>query len=251
MYHKTTPMDKVLVAMTTYPGDFEHRMILHKVLKHFRWRNGWNLKLAVLSDGVLHDPVVERYADFIIDRPGPTGVCEGEMESIRRLAAFAKERGFEVILKSAGDIIMNDDHWVSRCVRTFDEKGCRVLSTHWFDNNSWIVGTKFFVATTDFLLETFPELRYTPDVEQAFTDRIADKYALKEVAYLINSNTGEADEVEAELKAWKWEHSHRLSKFKQLDDCTPLLQRLWHKFFVYQYLRLKRDIFRTCKRLGR
>ena len=56
----TIDIKNVLVAMTTYPGNFEHRMILHKVLKHFRWRNGWDVKLAVFSDGIMNDPVVSQ-----------------------------------------------------------------------------------------------------------------------------------------------------------------------------------------------
>lgn len=248
---KHTPIEKVLVAMTTYPGNYEHRTILHKVLRHFRWRNGWSVKLAVLSDGLLNDPIVSAHADYVLDRPGPTGVCEGELESVRRLATFASQNGFTVIVKSAGDIIMNRDDWVARCVRFFDEKACRFLSTHWFEDDSWIVGTKFFVSDTAFLLETFPKIRYTPDVEQAFTDSITAKYPIKETVFLIKSSTGEADEVEAELKDWKWEHSHRLSKFIQIDDCTPALQRFFHKAFLYQWLRLRRDMQRTFARWKR
>ena len=77
-----TDIQSLLVAMTTYPGNFEHRMILHKVLKHFRWRNGWEVNLAVFSDGRLNDPVVSQFANFVVDREGPVGVCEGELESV-------------------------------------------------------------------------------------------------------------------------------------------------------------------------
>ena len=241
-------MSQLLVAMTTYPGNFEHRMILHKVLRHFRWRNGWDIKLAVFSDGVMDDPVVHHYADYVLDRPGPSGIYEGELESVRRLSQFAKQHHFTIIMKTAGDIIMNRNDWVERAVRYFDEKNCRLLSTHWHENNSGIVGTKFFICDTDFLLETWPNIRYTNEVEEAFTASIAEHFKSDEVLYLINSNTGEADEVEAELKDWRWEHGHRLSKFKQLDDCTPPLSGWFHKTCLYQYLRLQRDIKRTFAR---
>ena len=99
------------------------------------------------------------------------------------------------------------------------------------------------------MLDTWPDIRYTNEVEEAFTASIAERYSSDEVLYLINSNTGEADEVEAELREWCWEHGHRLSKFKQLDDCTPVLKRLLHKTFLYQWLRVHRDINRSVKRL--
>ena len=243
-----TDLSQVLVSMTTYPGNFEHRMILHKVLKHFRWRNGWRIKLAVFSDGIMDDPLVHHYADYVLDRLGPSGIYEGELESVRRLAEFAKKHHFPVIMKTAGDIIMNRNDWVERAVRYFDEKNRRLLSTHWHKNDSGIVGTKFFICDTDFLLETWPSIRYTNEVEEAFTASIAERFNPEEVLYLINSNTGEADEVEAELKDWRWEHGHRLSKFKQLDDCTPLLKRVVHKVFLYQWLRVRRDIQRSASR---
>lgn len=245
----STDLNHVLVAMTTYPGNFEHRMILHKVLKHFRWRNGWDVKLAVFSDGIMNDPVVSHYANYVIDRPGPSGIYEGELESVRRLADFAQEQGFILIMKTAGDIIMNRDHWVKRTIDYFDAKDCQLLSTHWHENDSWIVGTKFFVCNPAFLKETWPAIRYTSQVEEAFSASIGERYPLQSVVYLINSNTGEADEVEAELKDWRWEHGHRLSKFKQLDDCTPALTRLFHKGFLYQWLRIKRDVQRSITRL--
>lgn len=123
------------------------------------------------------------------------------------------------------------------------------MSTHWHENNSWIVGTKFFVCDTDFLIETWPDIQYTPEVEEAFSASIAQHYKPEEVLYLINSNTGEAGEVEAELKDWCWEHGHRLSKFVQLDDCTSPLKRLLHKNILYQWLRLHRDLKRSLSRL--
>lgn len=244
-----TDISNLLVAMTTYPGNFEHRMILHKVLKHFRWRNGWDVKLAVFSDGIMNDEIVHHYADFVLDRPGPSGIYEGELESVRRLAQFAKSHNFPVIMKTAGDIIMNRDDWVKRAVRYYDDKRCRLLSTHWHENDSWIVGTKFFICDTEFLLQTWPELQYTPEVEETFSTSISKKYKPEEVLYLINSNTGEAGEVEAELKDWQWEHSHRLSKFVQLDDCTPQIKKIIQKVLLYQSLRLFRDLKRSLARL--
>ena len=246
----TTQISQVLVAMTTYPGNFEHRMILHKVLRHFRWRNGWDIKLAVFSDGIMNDPIVHHYANFVIDRPGPSGIYEGELESVRRLAQFARDNQYTVIMKTAGDIIMNRDDWVARALRYYDDRGCRLLSTHWHNNDSGIVGTKFFICDTEFLLQTWPDIRYTSEVEEAFSASIAQHYKPEEVLYLINSNTGEADEVEAELKEWRWEHGHRLSKFKQLDDCTPAVQRWLHTRCLYQWLRVQRDIKRSLARLG-
>ena len=239
----------VLVALTTYPGGFEHRMILHKVLKHFRWRNGWDIKLAVFSDGIMVDPVVHHYADYVLDRPGPTGVCEGELESVRRIAQFAQEHDFKFVMKTAGDIIMNHDDWVKVVFEHYKSKECRLMSTHWLENGSWIVGTKFFVCDSAFLSKTWPTIKYTPQVEQVFSQTIKKSYQIEEVVYLIDSNTGEADEVEAELKDWCWEHSHRLSKFKRLDECTPILKREFHKRFLYQWLRVKRDFERSMSRL--
>ena len=135
-----------------------------------------------------------------------------------------------------------------RAVNYFDEKGFRLLSTHCHNNESWIVGTKFFVCDPDFLRQTWPTIKFTSEVEEAFSASIADHYKIDDVVYLINSNTGEADEVEAELREWRWEHGHRLSKFKQLDDCTPSLIRIFHKGFLYQWLRLKRDAQRSILR---
>ena len=219
-------------------------IFLRQEFKIFNLRFG----LSVFSDGVMDDPVVHHYADYVLDRPGPTGIYEGELESVRRLAQFAKDKQYTVIMKTAGDIIMNRNDWVERAVRYFDEKNCRLLSTHWHENNSGIVGTKFFICDTDFLLETWPNIRYTNEVEEAFTASIAEHFKSDEVLYLINSNTGEADEVEVELKDWCWEHGHRLSKFKQLDDCTPMLKRFIHKTFLYQWLRVHRDIKRSASR---
>lgn len=240
---------KVLIGITTYLGDVEQRLILRKVLRHLRLKNGDHAFLVVISDGVIRDAVVHELADVVLERPGPCGLHQGELDSIWQLVNFAKQHEFARLIKSAGDIIMTEPNWAQVVMNHFDQTGAKILSTHWFNNDSWIVGTKFFAADTEFLIETLPRTIERPNLEEAFTAEISKHYPLSQVGYLINSNTGERDEVFQELKAWGWEHAHRLSKFVCLDEASPLLEQLYGKWLLYPALRLKRDISRSIKKL--
>ncbi len=244
-----TPSQKILIGITTYSGDFEQRLILRKVLSHLRAKNGDHVFLLVISDGLIKDPLVHELSDEVLERPGPCGLHQGELDSIWQLVNFAKQHGFTRLIKSAGDIIMSEPNWAQVVMNHFDQTGAKILSTHWFDDDSWIVGTKFFVADTEFLVETLPRTIERPNLEEAFTAEISKRYPINQVAYLINSNTGERSEVLKELKAWGWEHAHRLSKFVCLDEASPLLEQLYGKCLLYPALRIKRDISRTIKKM--
>lgn len=242
------PSKKILVGITTYAGDFEQRLILRKTLRHLRVKNGDSVWLVVISDGAIKDPAVHQLADEVLDRPGPCGLHQGELDSIWQLVDFAKKHGFSRLIKSAGDIIMTEPDWARVVMTRFDQTGAKILSTHWFEDDSWMVGTKFFIADTYFLSKTLPRTIERPNLEEAFTGEIAKAYPLNQVAYLINSNTGERDEVHQELKDWGWEHAHRLSKFVCLDESLPMLERCYGKWLLYPALRLKRDIARSVKK---
>lgn len=136
-------------------------------------------------------------------------------------------------------------------MKCFEESGSQIMSTHWFHDDSWIVGTKFFVAKTEFLAQVMPRTIECANLEEALTDSIAAQHPLKLVANLINTNTGERHEVMHELKAWGWEHAHRLSKFVCLDDTSPGWERWFGRLVLYPALRLKRDFVRTFRKLHR
>lgn len=246
----SAPSEKVLVGITTYAGDFEQRLILRKALHHLRAKNGDRVWLVVISDGLIKDPVVHELADEILERPGPCGLHQGELDSIWQLVDFAKKNSFSRLIKSAGDIIMTEPDWARVVMTCFDKTRAKILSTHWFEDYSWVVGTKFFVADTDFLSETLPRTIERPNLEEAFTAEISKTNPLNQVAYLINSNTGERNEVVHELKQWGWEHAHRLSKFVCLDEHSTMLERCYGKWLLYPALRLKRDIARSVKKMG-
>lgn len=249
MMHEKDFSEKILLGVTTYSGDFESRLILSKVLRHMRSKNGKNIFLLVVSDGHITDPQVHKLADAVLDRPGPCGLHQGELDSIWEIIRFAQAKGYTKLIKSAGDIIMTHPNWAQTVMKRFDESGARIMSTHWFHDGSWIVGTKFFVADTDFLAMTMPQTIDRPNLEEAFTEKIARHVPVQQGAYLINTNTGERHEVTHELKAWGWEHAHRLSKFVRLDESSPMLERYYGKWLLYPALRLKRDISRSIKKL--
>ena len=240
---------KGLVGITTYSGDFEQRLILRKTLRHLRAKNGDRVFLVVISDGLIKDPAVHELADEVLERPGPCGLHQGELDSIWQLVDFAKKHGFSRLIKSAGDIIMTEPDWAQVVMTHFAQTRAKILSTHWFEDDSWVVGTKFFVAETDFLAEALPRTIEHPNLEEAFTAEIAKRYPLNQVASLINSNTGERDEVFHELKSWGWEHAHRLSKFVCLDEVSSKLEQIYGKYVLYPALRLKRDISRSIKKM--
>lgn len=239
---------RLLVGVTTYAGDFEQRTILRKTLRHLRARNGRELPVIVVSDGLLNDRRLYGYVDQALCRPGPCGLQRGELDSLRQLSRFARAHGYRYILKSAGDIILDQANWAHAALDLMLAKQRRMLSTHWFRNDSGIIGTKFFVAETDFLEEVLPDDVLPGEcLENVLTASIARRYAVDEVAYLINSNTGEKQEVEAELRDWGWEHAHRLHKFVRLNDSEPALERWLNRLFVHPLLRLRRQIHRSLR----
>lgn len=241
----------ILVGITTYAGDFEQSLILRKTLQHLRAKNGDHVFLLVISDGAITDPKTLQIADAVLDRPGPCGLHQGELDSIWKLIDFAQKQGFRRLIKSAGDIIMTEPGWANAVMDRFQQTGAKILSTHWFHDNSWVVGTKFFVADTAFLAQTLPRTIKQSNLEEAFTAEIAKHYIVQEVACLINTNTGERHEVTHELKDWGWEHAHRLSKFVYLDEFASGATRWFGKLILYPALRLKRDIVRSIKRFQR
>lgn len=240
---------QVLVGLTTYAGGFENRTILLKALRHFRARNGRRADLVVISDGPILDERIYRYADHVLCRPGPSGLQSGELDSLRLLADFAHSRNYRYVIKSCGDVLMNERDWVCKCIDFLREKRVSLFSTHWFSNDSWIVGTKFFVTETAFLRRVLPERIGGGNLEFAFTHAIERQVALKDAVYLINSTTGEAGEVDNELRAWQWEHSHRLHKFRYLDETAPALERLLHRCFLYPALRLHKELRRALRKI--
>lgn len=242
---------QILVGITTYAGDFEARLILRKSLRHLRAKNGNHVFLLVISDGKILDPQVHHIADAVIDRPGPWGLHQGELDSIWQLVDFAQKQGFSRLIKSAGDIIMTEPNWAQVVMNRFQQTGAKIMSTHWFDDNSWIVGTKFFAADTEFLAQTLPKTVEQSNLEEAFTTGIAKHHSLQEVAYLINTNTGERHEVKNELKDWGWEHAHRLTKFVCLDEVATAADRWMSKLILYPALRFKRDIIRSINKWRR
>jgi hypothetical protein len=68
------------------------------------------------------------------------------------------------------------------------------------------------------------------------------------MAYLINSNTGEAGEVENELQDWQWEHAHSLSKFRNLDAKASSLEKTTNRIVLYPALRALRNLRRFQKK---
>ena len=240
---------KILVALTTYAGDFEQRLILRKVVKHLRAKNKDDIFLLIVSDGKIKDQNIHSKADRLIERPGPSGLQKGELDSIRLITNFAKEHHFPYIIKSAGDIMMTKQYWSRTVLNRFFETNAKILSTHWFHHNSWIIGTKFFVAQTDFLLKTLPTSLQGENLEKAFTQSISKAYSIQDVAYLINTNTGERHEVQHELKDWGWEHAHRLTKFIYLDEYASPMMRWLSRACLYPILQIKRELLRGISKI--
>jgi hypothetical protein len=237
-----------LVGVTTYAGGLETRLILKKALRHFRWRNGRDVSLLVVSDGALQDPGIQLYADHVLARPKRSGLQEGELESLRQMVEFAEREGFRYLVKIGGDVIMNRPDWVSKVVSLLRSENRRILSTHWFENDSWVVGTKFFAAEVAFLREILPDKMDAPLLETVFTESIKRHYPLEEVAYLINSNTGEANEVENELEEWQWEHAHSLTKFRNLDADAGTIEKTVSRGIHYPALRFLKNLSRAKRK---
>lgn len=239
----------VLVGVTTYAGSFETRQILVKMLRHLRRRNGNDLRVALFSDGPVTNAEVRELVTALDERPGPSGLQAGELESLRRMVRYAQATGAKVLVKIAGDVIMNKPEWVPSAVEFHRTAQRPLLSTHWFQDDSWTVGTKFLVAEVDFLATVLPESLQDQLLEVALTENIRSHMPIEQAARLINSNTGERHEVRAELALWQWKHAHRLYKFRHLDDSTPWLSRSLSRALVYPALRLAMALKRALRRL--
>ena len=237
----------ILIGLTTYSGDVETRQILKKTLRHLRRKNKNSVDILVVSDGYLNDPEIHFLATHVIERAGPSGLQQGELDSIWQIVRFAQTHGYRQVIKSAGDIIMTVPDWTVRIMERFYATGKQMLSTHWFKDDSWVVGTKFFVADVQFLEEILPEMLGDKVLEIALTESISQRYQIEETVYLINSSTGERHEVKEELKTWGWEHAHRLSKFVKLDEYEPFLVRLYNRCIYNQILRFRRDLYRSLR----
>jgi hypothetical protein len=229
---------RVLVGITTYAGSLEQRLILKKILRHLRWRNHMEFDVLVVSDGQLEPEGITPAADHLLCRDGPCGLQQGELDSLRIMARFAADRGYQVLVKLAGDVLMNSDNWLADVVAEMKKHQARILSTHWFHDDSWVVGTKFFVADVDFLNQVLPVSLDGELLENALTQSIAKRHPLEQVAFLINSMTGERHEVSGKLAEWQWEHGHRLHKFHELDAGLPGWKRSFNKYLVYWPIRL-------------
>ncbi len=240
---------KILVALTTYAGDIEQRLILKKVIRHLRAKNGNDVFLLVISDGFIKDKAVHNLADIVLSREGPKGLQEGELESISRMIAFAKAHQFKKLIKIAGDVIMTEPNWAKKIMKVFKAKKVNLLSTHWNDDNSWIVGTKFFVADVNFIEKTIPKSLKGEYLENAFTRTITKYFKIKKFVYLINSTTGYRNEVKNELKNWGWEHSHRINKFIYLDEYLSHKEKFFNRLILYPSLKAKREINRLIKKI--
>jgi len=237
-----------LVGVTTYAGSLETRLILRKVLRHFRWRNGRDVRLLVASDGALTSSGIREYANHVLERPKRSGLQEGELESLRLMTAFAEREGYRYLVKICGDVIMNRPDWVSTVIGLLRSRKRRILSTHWFGNDSWVVGTKFFAAEVEFLKQVLPEKMDAPLLETVFTASIKRYYLLEDVALLINSNTGEAHQVENELAEWQWEHAHSLAKFRNLDADAGTLEKTMNQCVLYPAFRVLKNLRRTKRK---
>jgi len=233
---ESTP--RVLVGITTYAGSLEQRLILRKILRHLRWRNDTDFDVLVVSDGWLKPEGITPPADYLLCRDGPSGLQQGELDSLRLMTQFARDRGYPILVKLAGDVLMNSDNWLADVVAEMKDRKARILSTHWFHDDSWVVGTKFFVADVDFLNQVLPVSLDGECLEVALTQSIARSHPLAQVASLINSMTGERHEVSGKLAEWQWEHGHRLYKFHALDAGLPKWKRLFNKHAVYGPIRL-------------
>lgn len=238
-----------LVCVTTYAGGFETRLILKKILRHFRWRNGSQVPLVLISDGPVKDEEIRALVDIVDERPGPSGLQGGELESLRRMVGHARELGVRTVVKICGDVILDRADWVDLTIQFQRAQNRPMLSTHWFEHNSDIVGTKFFVAELDFLEHILPENLDGQALEHAITHSINQHTPVRESVWLINSCTGEAGEVEAELVEWRWEHAHKLYKFRHLDDNIGTVSRLLQRVFLYPLLRLSHELNKSLRRL--
>jgi hypothetical protein len=230
--------DEILIAVTTFRGSRERELILRKVLRHFRVMNRRPYRVLVLSDGPLAMRAVQEYADYAFSMRQTPGMYHGEYWSIRFALDFALAQGYPYLLKMGGDIICNTDEWVEHFYRLMRGHGKHFLSTHWFADDSYIFGTKFFLVHSAMFQKAFPRSVVATDFERQITDALRREYVLPSVAYMINSMTGDREENRNELRAADWQHAHKIYRFSGLDVGLSQVQKAINAFLVYPGFRL-------------
>ena len=233
-----------MIGITTYAGDFEQRTILERAVRHLRWRNGHEIEVVIISDGVIKSTVVDELVNTKIYRSGPSGLQQGELDSLHILANYAREKNYSYVIKTCGDVFLNQTGWANVVIDELKNSKKRLLSTHWFKDNSWIVGTKFFASEVDFLINILPESLNERYLEIELSKRIEQRYNIEDEVFLINSNTGELDEVKDKLADWGWEHAHHLYKLKNLDAECSATKKILNRYFIYIPLKFIRELKR-------
>ena len=233
MENTIDPAKEILVVVTTFRGSRERALILRKALRHFRIRNKTPYTLFLLSDGNFADTSADRYVDHKFASSEQLGMNRGEHFSIQVALDFAIARGYKYLLKMGGDIICNKDEWVEHFYRLMRSHEKELLSTHWFYDDSFIFGTKFFLANCELLKSIYPKTAGAMDLEREISNAIEKRYDFQEIAYMINSITGELHENRNELRAVDWQHAHKIYKFKGLDIERSSLQKVLNAFIVY------------------
>jgi len=229
---------EILVVVTTFRGSRERALILCKALRHFRIMNKIPYTVFLLSDGYFDYDSAKRYIDYKFCSLQQRGLTQGEHFSIRVALDFAIAQGYKYMLKIGGDIICNKNEWVEHFYTLMRSNRKELLSNHDGYDNSFIFGTKFFLANCSVLKSCYPENITTLCIEKEMSDAIAQKYDLQQIAYMINSMTGELHENRNELRAVNWQHAHKIYKFKDLDIGHSSLQKALNKFIVYPGFRL-------------
>lgn len=230
--------DEILIAVTTFRGSWERALILKKVLHHFRAKNRRPYPILLLSDGHWASRAADQYVDYRLSMRHTGGMYHGEYWSIRFALDFALARGYPYMLKMGGDIICNTDEWVEHFYRLMRGHGKYFLSTHWFADESYIFGTKFFLVQSAMFHKAFPKSVVTTDFERQITDALRREYDLPSVAYMINSVTGDRRENRNELRAADWQHAHKIYRFKGLDVGLSPVGKAVNAVLVYPGFRL-------------
>jgi hypothetical protein len=230
--------EEILVVVTTFNGSRERNLILRKVLRHFRIKNKIPYAVILLSDGNLDTCSLDEYVDYHFASSSQLGMNRGEHFSIRVALDFALAQGYKYMLKMGGDIICNRDEWVEHFYKLMRNHGKELLSTHWFYDDSFIFGTKFFLANCEVFKKIYPKTVGSTILETEVTNGIVRHYDFERIAYMINSMTGELHENRNELRALDWQHAHKIYKFKDLDIGHSSVQKNLNKFIVYPGFRL-------------
>jgi hypothetical protein len=230
---------EILIAVTTFQTSWERTLILRKVLRHFRIKNQKTpYRVLVVSDGPLDSRALARYVDYTFCTGSNLGLHRGEHLSIRVALDFALAHGYAYVLKMGGDIICNTDEWVARFFRMMRGQNKSFLSTHWFSDDSYVFGTKFFLAHCELLKKAYPESMEDENLEVRLTQALSQQFDVAEMCYLINSVTGERHETRNELQAAGWQHAHKIYKFKGLDVGLSPAWRAINACLVYPGFRL-------------